>query len=292
MSEAVSEAEIRRAVGAHDRLIAALYAGELVEIPGARLTHNRFIEELEWNHAGRVELPVGDANALDRLLADVREFLTARERTPSVLLDPFTEPATLPADLERRGWREAYRHAGLIYPAGEEVAEISWPAGAAIAENSCSAAGEASEASASFPSMKVFASVFEASFAETADGDLSGGYYDAFPAAMARPAAGVEVVHTLVTIDGEPAAVGSRALADGVAGLYNLGVDPRFRRHGLGGAITLHRVREARTAGAEVVYLLTEDPRVEASQLRRGFVKAFELAGWRAPEATPAAAAH
>lgn len=284
MSEAVAEADVRRAVEAHDRLIAALYAGELVEIPGARLTHNRFIEELEWNHAGRVTLPEDDREPIDRLLASVDEFFTARQRTPSVLLDRYTQPAGLAAELASRGWSEAYRHAGLIYPAGEEVAEIAWPAGAAIAENSSSAAGEASEAAVSFPSMKVFASVFEASFAETADGDLSGGYHDAFPAAMARPAAGVEVVHTLVTIDGEPAAVGSRALADGVAGLYNLGVDPRFRRHGLGGAITLHRVREARAAGAEVVYLLTEDPRVEAAQLRRGFVKAFELAGWRAPE--------
>jgi ribosomal protein S18 acetylase RimI-like enzyme len=284
MSEAIAEADARRAVDAHDRLIAALYAGELIEIDGARLTHNRFIEELEWNHAGRVALPEDDDEAIDRLLADVSDFFAARRRTPSVLLDPFTYPPDFAAELSARGWSEAYRHAGLIFPAREAVAEIAWPASAAIAESTRSAAGAASEAAVAFPSMKVFASVFEASFAETADGDLSAGYFDAFPAAMARPAAGVEAVHTLVTIDGEPAAVGSRALADGVAGLYNLGVAPRFRRHGLGGAITLHRVREARAAGAEVVYLLTEDPRVEAAQLRRGFVKAFELAGWRGPE--------
>jgi GNAT superfamily N-acetyltransferase len=284
MNEGIADTDVRRAVDAHDRLIAALYAGELLEIDGARLTHNRFIEELEWNHAGRVALPRGDGAAIDGLLAEVSDYFAARQRAPSVLLDPFTHPPDFAAELSARGWSEAYRHAGLIFPAGAEIAETAWPASAAIAESTCSAAGAASEAAVSFPSMKVFASVFEASFAETADGDLSGGYYDAFPAAMARPAAGVEVVHTLVRIDGEPAAVGSRALANGVAGLYNLGVAPRFRRHGLGGAITLHRVREARAAGAEVVYLLTEDPRVEASQLRRGFVKSFELAGWRAPD--------
>jgi hypothetical protein len=47
--------------------------------------------------------------------------------------------------------------------------------------------------------------------------------------------------------------------------------------------VTLHRVAEARAAGAEVVYLLTEDPRVERSQMRRGFVPGFELVGWTPP---------
>jgi hypothetical protein len=44
--------------------------------------------------------------------------------------------------------------------------------------------------------------------------------------------------------------------------------------------MTLHRVAEARSAGAEVVYLLVEDPRVEASQRKRGFVPGFEMVGW------------
>ncbi len=132
-------------------------------------------------------------------------------------------------------------------------------------------------------SLEAFSKIFHESFLETADGDLSPAYGQAFAAALTRPLSDVEVVHLLVRIGGEPAAVGSWALRKGVAGLYNLGVAPRFRRLGLGRAITLHRVAATRAAGAEVVYLLTEDPAVEASQLGRGFLKAFELVGLTGP---------
>jgi len=280
MSEAVAAGDVGRAVAAHDRLITALYGGDLAEVAGARLTWNRWIDEPEWNHAGGVAL-AGDATAgaaLDRLLADVAAFYRERDRRPAVVVDPLCRPAGLDAALAVRGWQEAFRHAGLIYPRARPAAPVTWPEGASVAETG-SPSSTATGASGPRPSMEVFARVFAASFAETAGGDLSLGYREAFPAAMARPMAGVEVVHTLVTVDGEPAAVGSRATAAGVAGLYNLGVDPRFRRLGLGGAITRHRVAAARAAGAEVVYLLTEDPRVEAAQLRRGFVRAFELVG-------------
>jgi GNAT superfamily N-acetyltransferase len=285
MSEAVAAGEARRAVAAHDRLIAALYGGELVEIAGARLTWNRWIEEPEWSHAGGLQLAddAADSGALDRLLAEVAAFFRERDRAPAVVVDPFCRPAGLDAELAERGWQEAFRHAGLIYPRARPADPAAWPMGTSVAEKSSPPV--TAGASAPFPPLEVFARVFAASFAETAGGELSRGYAEAFPAAMARPLPGVEVVHTLVTVDGEPAAVGSRATAEGVSGLYNLGVDPRFRRLGLGGAITRHRVAAARAAGAEVVYLLTEDPRVEAAQLRRGFTRAFELVGRTAPAA-------
>lgn len=281
MSEAIAVDDVRRAVVAHDRLISALYGGELTAIAGARLTHNPWIEEPEWNRAGGVALAEGATGArrLDDLLDEVATYFRQRERVPAIVLDPFSQPAGLDRELDRRGWSEAFRHAGLIYPARAPVGELEWPSGAVVVEAGSPPSAVPPGSRPSFPSMEVFAAVFEASFAETAGGDLSSGYRQAFPAAMARPLPGVEVVHTLVTLDGEPAAVGSRALAGGVAGLYNLGVAPRFRRFGLGGAITLHRVAAARAAGADVVYLLTEDARVEASQLRRGFVRAFEMVG-------------
>ncbi|MCM2269966.1 MAG: GNAT family N-acetyltransferase [Thermoanaerobaculia bacterium] len=288
MSEAIAADDVRRAVAAHDRLITALYGGELAAIAGARLTHNPWIGEPEWNHAGGVALADGadGSRRLDDLLDEVATYFGERGRLPAIVLDPFSAPADLDRELDGRGWSEAFRHAGLIYPAGAAVAEVAWPSGAAVVEAASPPAAAGPASRPEFPGMEVFAAVFEASFAETAGGDLSSGYREAFPAAMARQLPGVDVVHTLVTLDGEPAAVGSRALADGVAGLYNLGVAPRFRRFGLGGAITLHRVAAARAAGADVVYLLTEDPRVEASQRRRGFVPAFELVGRTAAPGT------
>ncbi len=73
--------------------------------------------------------------------------------------------------------------------------------------------------------------------------------------------------------------------ARGVAGGFNLGVLPAHRGRGIGGALTMTRLADARRAGCELVYLLTEDPAVEASQVRRGHVKVMTTEGWSAPEA-------
>jgi ribosomal protein S18 acetylase RimI-like enzyme len=274
------ERAVRRAVEAHGPFVAALYGGEIESHEDFYIAHNRWVDEPEWNHAGQLRLAAGE---LDRRLDEIRRDLRAFGRAAAILLDPLSSPADLAGRLRDLGWVDSFRHSGLIWPQEKlPLKEVEWPAGVAL-EEMRSASRENPEGSP-LPSMEAFASVFEASFAETAEGHLSAGYRTALPASLRARVAGVEVVHTLVRIDGEPAAIGSRAERFGVAGLYNLGVAPRFRRLGLGGAITLHRVAAAQAAGAEVVYLLTEDSRVEASQLRRGFERAFELLGWSEPE--------
>jgi len=274
------ERAVRRAVAAHGPFVAAIYGGEIEPREGHYVAHNQWVDEPEWNHAGHLRVAAGE---LERRLDDIRRDLHAFGRAAAILLDPSSSPADLAVRLRDLGWVDSFRHSGLIWPQEElPLKEVEWPAGAAR-EEMRSASREKPQDSP-LPSMEAFASVFEASFAETAEGHLSAGYRSAFPASLRAGVAGVEVIHTLVRIDGEPAAIGSRAEGGGVAGLYNLGVAPRFRRLGLGGAITLHRVAAAQAGGAEVVYLLTEDPRVEASQIRRGFERAFELVGWTEAE--------
>lgn len=272
---------VRRAVEAHGPFAAALYGGEIEPREDHYLEHNRWVDEPEWNHAGLLRLAAAE---LDVRLDEIRRDLHAFDRPPALLLDPLSSPADLASRLRARGWIDSFRHSGLIWPQERlPLKEVEWPAGVAL-EEMRSTPRENPEGSPQ-PSMEAFVSVFEESFAEVAEGRLSSGYRAAFPASLRARAAGAEVIHTLVRIDGEPAAIGSRALGLGVAGLYNLGVAPRFRRLGLGGALTLHRVAAAQQEGAEVVYLLTEDPRVEAAQIRRGFAKSFELVGLSGPSA-------
>jgi len=264
---------IRRAAAACDRLTAALYDGAIEKVDGGLLMVNRWIDEPEWNHVGGVDVAPGELDAALALFAD---RLRERRRCPAVVVDLLSRPADLEERLPELGWRESFRHAGLIFPAGRAAVAAEWPRAATLEE--FSSASDVSSRPA-HQVVEAFARIFDEAFRETAGGALSPAYGRAFASALERPATGVEVVHTLVRIDGEPAAIGSRVTADGVSGLYNLGVTPGFRRLGLGGAITRHRVAEARRAGADVVYLLTEDPRVEASQLRRGFVRGFERVG-------------
>ena len=273
---------VRRAVEAHGPFVAALYGGELEERDGFYLARNRWVDEPEWNHAGRLRLR--DDDALAATIEAARRDLAAAGRSLTLVADPFQLPGDLEAQLKDRGWTESFRHSGLIWPGnGLSSREVGWPAAVAFEEIQSVAGAERGLQTGALLSMEAFVSVFEESFAEVAAGHLSHGYRSAFPASLRPRVGGVDVIHTLVRVEGEPAAIGSRAIGFGVAGLYNLGVAPRFRRLGLGGAITLHRIAAAQAGGAEVVYLLTEDPRVEASQLRRGFVKAFDLTGMEAP---------
>ena len=287
-------ADARRAVRAHDELVTTLYGGELHEESGMKLLYNRYLDEAEWSHAGALEV---DEAAWPERLAAVRDFFRRRQRVPAVAADPWSTPPDLARRLQDEGWSESFRNAGLLFPAARALGDIAWPAGSSVEELSSPPPeedGEPEELTAfaevamddqrRFPSMEAFASVFEAAFGETAPSYNFAGYRRAIPAGFERPRPGVQIVHTLVRINGEPAAVGSRVQFDGVSGLYNLGVAPKFRGRDLGGILTLHRVAEARAEGAEVVFLLTEDARVEAGHLKRGFERAFELVGWQEAE--------
>lgn len=56
-------------------------------------------------------------------------------------------------------------------------------------------------------------------------------------------------------VDGQPASCGMLALDDTVAGVYVIGVDEKFRRRGIGEAMTWQVLREGRNRGAEVAVL-------------------------------------
>ena len=286
--------DARRAARAHDELVTTLYGGELHDEGGMKLLYNRYLDEAEWSHAGAIEI---DEAAWPERLAVVRDFFRRRQRVPAMVADPWTTPPDLALRLRAEGWSESFRHAGLIFPAARALGDVAWPAASSIEELASPPPQEevepeeltpfaevAMDDQRRFPSMEAFGEVFEAAFGETAPDYSFAGYRRAIPAGFERPRPGVQVVHTLVRIAGEPAAIGSRVQFEGVAGLYNLGVGPKFRGRNLGGILTLHRVAEARAEGAQVVFLLTEDARVEAGHLKRGFERGFELVGWQEAE--------
>jgi GNAT superfamily N-acetyltransferase len=285
----------RRAARAHDELVTALYGGELAEAGGLRLLYNRYLDEPTWSHAGAVEV---ESPAWTDGLAAIREFYRRRQRPPAVVTDPWTAPEDAAARLEREGWRIGFRHAGLLFPREAAVPAYDWPAGTTLEELASSLQpepaadaepvepvpffleGEMPGERRSFPSMSAFLAVFQTAFGERRPSAQLAAFERAILAGFEKPRPGVELVHTVVSIDGQPAAVGSRVQLDGVTGLYNLGVAPPFRGRGLGAAMTLHRLASARAAGADTVFLLADSPRVEAVCQKRGFERAFELVGW------------
>lgn len=247
----------QRAESAHYSCFApAVYGARLFPLAGggAQALWQPAIDEPVWNHARLL----GDAGGgLDGVLRAVAAFYTERRLPPVVA----TRDDAVAAELGARGWQPAFRLAWLF--ATERIDPADIPEGMTI------------RPVRTVEELGRFHAVFSAAF----------GSDDYRPVlALARPEAARTVVeHYLFCLGGEAAACGTVARFDGIAGLYNLGVDPRFRRRGLGAMVTSWRVTAARAAGCEIVYLQTEEAAVEALQLRAGFAPGLELRGFRRP---------
>lgn len=262
----------RRACSAHGDCVTALYGGASLEVgPHLRVLHNPFVEDPDWNLGIPSDAAAESDETWSRALRDLRRELSARERRVTVLLDS-RDPSRLQR-LSAEDWSEAFRFSGLIFPASRATPEARFPEDIEVLEFE----------GASAPAEEI-ADVFEAAFGTTVSEGLDPGYRAGIAAGLQRAATvesgGARLRATVLRVDGQAAAIGFRVHLGAVVGLYNLGVAPAFRGRRLGGAITEHRVERARAEGAEVVFLLTENARVEASQLKRGFVPGFELVGF------------
>jgi len=276
---------LRRLEAAHYRIVGALYGCRSRLTAHGLWIRSDHVDDPEWNHLGRLESAGEEGRASrgrNRVLPTPDEVLdTATERArqagrrPTVALSSLSRRRELVGALERRGWQPSYRHVWLIAAEAPDARGVDPDPPPGVTIHTVSGAAMLADF------LDVFREVFAAGDAEGAAG------YRAALEASTHAGDDTVVVHYLAACDGAPCGIASAVYVDGVAGGFNLGVLPRARGRGVGAALTARRRARARRAGNDLVYLITEDPAVEASQLRRGHRRAMTTEGWSLQASSP-----
>ena len=184
----------------------------------------------------RADLRPAEADAeIQAWLAELR----ARRLPGSWHVGPSTRPADLGRRLARHGFAHATDEIGMAAGLEAVPGRVPAPAGMAI------------ERVRDERSLAAWTGTLARGFGE---GEREAAWVGSAYAAIGLDD-GVPWRHLLARLDGEPVATSSLFLAAGVAGVYFVFTVPGARRRGIGAAITLAALHEARALGCRAAVL-------------------------------------
>ena len=206
---------------------------------GAEMLYNDAIKDQYWNYATSVS-----ATKPIELIREVECFYSRKHVTPSFYITPKTRPKGMSRMLARHGYRLAYSDAWMVYRGKAlkrtevEVREVN-----------------------SKVEMRRFAAVFGSVYGKSGTGpykDLQSGYAMTILASYRKRHPGRAVKYYLAYLNGSPVGCAMLIAGGKYAGLYGLGVLPRFRNRGVASALMAGRIQEVINRKASVIFLQTE----------------------------------
>jgi len=249
----------------HYEFQVGMYFSEARELEVARLFYSDLIEDSFWNYAADISTT---SEGIGQLIETTEVFYSARDRAPAFYIVPWTQPEELQDELKRQGYEGLFEDAWVAgqnlsvpqmyeLPKGVEITTVQTP-----------------------DQIDAFVDTFMAAFGYVSEevpyGGLPPSYGEALKRAAERGFYDRVMVNYLATSDGKPAGVASLVYAEGIAGLYNLGVSPEYRRRGIGRALAIRRIADALHAGNETIFFQTEPGGiVEKMYHRLGFRTEF-----------------
>jgi GNAT superfamily N-acetyltransferase len=187
---------------------------------------------------------VGQAQlALDGIEARIDELLDpfrTRNLPLHWVVSPLSEPANLGVHLEAQGLLYVTSQPAMAMDLAALNDDLAGPSGLEI--------GRVADAEMLEAWLRPFVLGYQLpGLAARAFSDILAWHLNRSPA----------YTHYLGLLDGEPVACSSLLLAAGVAGIYNVAVVPGARRRGIGTAMTLAPLRQARALGYRGAILFT-----------------------------------
>jgi len=219
------------------------------------------IDDAFWNFIVPLR---GEPEGLDDVLA----FFDRLDRTPTL----WGEPELL---------EQVQAHCGM------DELDTAFTDAWMVSDGDMAAPGQAYEyRSVSSPEAKaLFLEIFGQAFGESDDpdqpySDLGQGYHTGIRRALDGDWGSGQSENILVYHDGEPTSIGTLAVHDGTAFIYNIATRPEHQGQGLGTATTRYIVQQARRYDPDRIVLQTEaDSHVQSFYADLGFETLFLMEG-------------
>jgi len=192
-----------------------------------------------FNAAYSLKPPSGDETAL---IQETLEYFRSRgRRSITWWLAPEVETSAWGAQLEANGWKAMTDLPGMAADLNAMNEDLRLPDGLEIIRVEDS------------QTMDIWTSVFIPGF------ELPEAWMPDMLEMMLALGMGSEMINYLATVDGEPVATSTIYFGAGAAGIYCVSTLPEWRGRGLGAAVTLLPLLEARSQGYQVGVLQSSE---------------------------------
>lgn len=259
---------------AHYRNQQGMYFSGMNVIGGALLLYSDIIDDFFWNYATQINITNEKDitnEKVEKLIKEITAFYLKKDRLPSIYLTPFSQPKNISKHLEKHGFRIELKDAWMIYE--KEVPLIEKQKTLLIKEVQSNA------------DMDIFINVFYEAYGGASEdepyGELPPTYGEALRLSFEKPPNEPSIIHYLGFNNGRPVGIGTLISSNGFGGIYNVGTSSRYRRKGIGSAISLKAIEDSKKEGNTATYLMTEEGSyVEDFYRRLGFSTKFIGCGY------------
>lgn len=223
---------IKETVRAHYLMHLGIYASELTDLSGVRLSYTHRSSNIWYNSAYDVEI---EASEVDELIKTVETYMSSRNRTPCIYVSPATKPSNLGTLLLERGYEKAEAEAWTICDLSQPPQPYTRPAEITIRDVQTDA------------DFEIFADIYRRTLSSPEVDSQLQACYGSF---KYKPPM-VDVQYFVASYDGEPAGILSSAILGQYNDLHSAGTLKKFRGKGIMRALAHHTTSLASQKGVK-----------------------------------------